>query len=77
MNTFRCEVLYRHDALGMAAALPAAPMAVSVNGGEMSVVGTIARQNTEWLVLTDTQRRELYIPKSVILTIVFEQPTSK
>jgi hypothetical protein len=57
----------------MAAPIPAGPLSETLNGGEMTIHGTLARQNSDWLVINDTHQKEIHIPKSVVLTIVFDQ----
>lgn len=69
-----CSVQIRRDYLGASRELPVSPTTSSINGAEVSVSGRFLRADAEWIVLSDIDHRELWIPRSVILLMRVEIP---
>jgi len=69
----KCEVQFRRDALGMAGALPASPQTGELNGAPVSMVGTLKRVNSDWIVLAG-ETSESIIAVPTILLLKFQQP---
>jgi hypothetical protein len=72
----RVMVRLRLDALGMAAPSPASFQTDVMNGANISIAGKFVRQNAMWLVV-QTEREELRIAKSAILTVATQLPPAK
>src|SRR5687767_12737962 len=68
-----CVVQFRRgDALGGAGNLPVAPLTGSINGAETSVSGKVRQVTEEWVVIEKANKAQLWIPKSSVLLIVFQ-----
>jgi hypothetical protein len=67
-----CTVQFRRDALGAAATLPISPTAQGINGADTAITGSYKATRKGW-VIVERDGRELWIPKSVILSIEFAQ----
>ena len=64
-----CTVQFRRDALGASADLPVPPTTGSINGAEVCVSGKFSKMNEDWVVLTEGNGGEIWIPRSMILLI--------
>ena len=67
-----CTVQFRRDALGAAASLPIPPTTHSMNGAETAISCTYKSTRDEWAIF-ERGGKELWISKSVILSIEFAQ----
>jgi hypothetical protein len=63
-----CKVYFRHDALGMAAAVPAPPRTDQHNGAEVTLSGKLLRVNAGWVCIAVNQV-EYTIPREAILLL--------
>ncbi len=66
-----CTVQFRRDALGASANLPIPPTTGNINGAAVCVTGKFSKMNEDWVILTEGDSREIWIPRSVILLIKF------
>ena len=66
-------VQFRRDALGAAASLPIGPETNSINGAQTSVSGVLVQVDTESVTL-ESNARQRWIPKSVVLNIEGPRP---
>ena len=64
-----CTVQFRRDALGASRDLPVPPTTGSINGAEVCVSGKFSKMNENWVVLTESNGGEIWIPRSMILLI--------
>jgi hypothetical protein len=68
-----CTVQFRRgDALGGAGNLPVAPLTSSINGAETSVSGKVRMVTEEWVVIERGDNAQLWIPKSSVLLLMFQ-----
>jgi hypothetical protein len=65
-----CTVQFRRDALG-AASQPISPTTDRISGIDTSASGTLKMASEEWVVLSSTTGKDLWIPKSAVLLISF------
>jgi hypothetical protein len=63
-----CTVYFRHDALGMAAGVPAPPTTGSHNGASVQLTGKLLRVNAGWVCI-GVDNAEYTIPKEAILLV--------
>ncbi len=64
-----CTIQFRRDALGANMSLPISPTTDSINGAIVSVSGTLAAINDEWVVISDADNQQTWIPRSMILLV--------
>ncbi len=64
-----CTVQFRRDALGASANLPISPTTGSINGARVCITGKFSKMNEDWVILTEGDSGEIWIPRSVILLI--------
>ncbi|MHC4293161.1 MAG: hypothetical protein ACYSTX_02615 [Planctomycetota bacterium] len=64
-----CTVQFRRDALGAGSELPVPPMMGVINGAEVNFSGIFSHMNEDWVVLIDSNKSEIWIPRNVILLI--------
>jgi hypothetical protein len=67
-----CRIALRRDALGLAAAGVAEPMAPAIGGKQVLLEGTIVDVGDDWIVLQGAQR--WWVPTSSILMIEINPP---
>jgi len=66
-----CTVQFRRDALGTASTNPVPPLTGSMNGAETTVAGTLTAVKEDWIILKHRDNRELWIPMSNVLLLMF------
>jgi hypothetical protein len=69
-----CTVYFRHDALGMAAGVPASPTTGNHNGADTQISGKLLRVNAGWICLA-VGNAEYTVPREVILLV--EMPAKR
>jgi hypothetical protein len=66
----QCEVQFRRDALGAAAALPISPQTGSINGAVVALNGKLEKTGVDWIVVSNADGDHL-IPMHAILLVSF------
>jgi hypothetical protein len=65
-----CTIQFRRDVLGVSGGVAVSPAATQFNGAETTIEGLLRSTHGEWVVI-DNKGQEVWIPKSVILSIRF------
>jgi hypothetical protein len=64
-----CVVQFRRDALGAGASTPFSPLVRQYNGTDLCLEGDLATMDADWIVLKRSDKSEIWIAKSAVLTI--------
>ena len=68
-----CEVQFRRDALGGAAALPVPPTTDNINGAQVSLSGRLDAATSNSILIVAAQKR-YWIPLDSVLLVEFSVP---